>query len=47
MSTHTVATRGAEMFARFAYAPNRLGYCGPTGTSALRAGSDETVRAAA
>ncbi|NUP27417.1 MAG: hypothetical protein HOQ44_12140 [Nocardia sp.] len=35
------------MFARFAYAPNRLGYCGPTETSALRAGSDETVRAAA
>ena len=28
-------TRGAEMFARYAYAPNRLGYCGPADSSLL------------
>lgn len=32
-------TRGAEMFARYAYAPNRLGYCGPPGSEALAAGA--------
>ncbi|WP_281004636.1 DUF6390 family protein [Nocardia testacea] len=41
------ATRGTEMFARYAYAPNRLGYCGPAETSALRGGSADRVRAAA
>ncbi|MGW5382138.1 DUF6390 family protein [Nocardia sp. NPDC003963] len=46
-SPNAVTARGTEMFARFAYAPNRLGYCGPAGTSDLRAGSDERVRAAA
>lgn len=35
------------MFARFAYAPNRLGYCGPAETSALRTDSEDRVRAAA
>ncbi|WP_327152311.1 DUF6390 family protein [Nocardia sp. NBC_01329] len=35
------------MFARFAYAPHRLGYCGPAETSDLRAESGERVRAAA
>ncbi len=35
------------MFARYAYAPNRLGYCGPPDTAALRDGSDEQVRAVA
>ncbi|MGQ4597670.1 DUF6390 family protein [Nocardia sp. R6R-6] len=38
---------GAEMFARYAYAPNRLGYCGPPDAVALRDGSDEQVRAVA
>jgi len=28
-------TRGAWMFARYAYAPNRLGYCGPPETATL------------
>lgn len=32
-------TRGTEMFARYAYAPNRLGYCGPPGSDALAAGA--------
>ncbi len=35
------------MFARFAYAPNRLGYCGPPEATALRGGSPEEVRAVA
>lgn len=35
------------MFARYAYAPNRLGYCGPPDAAALRDGSDEQVRAVA
>lgn len=35
------------MFARYAYAPNRLGYCGPPGAAALHAGSPEEVRAVA
>lgn len=49
MSTGTdiAATRGTEMFARFAYAPNRLGYCGPADTSVLRTGSGAEVRAVA
>ncbi|WP_308166630.1 DUF6390 family protein [Nocardia albiluteola] len=38
---------GISMFARYAYAPNALGYCGPPGTLALRAGSPEEIRAAA
>lgn len=28
---------GAQLFARYAYAPNELGYCGPAETDALRA----------
>ncbi|UNB49936.1 DUF6390 family protein [Mycolicibacterium sp. YH-1] len=28
-------TDGAQMFAHYAYAPNRLGYCGPSDTSQL------------
>jgi len=35
------------MFARYAYAPNALGFCGPPGTPALRGGSPDEVRAAA
>ncbi|MGY2114061.1 DUF6390 family protein [Nocardia gipuzkoensis] len=42
-----MAGSGAEMFARFAYAPNRLGYCGPPDAAALADGSDEQVRAVA
>lgn len=35
------------MFARYAYAPNALGYCGPPDTTALRDGSPAQIRAAA
>ncbi|SOX53110.1 hypothetical protein MAAFP003_1780 [Mycobacterium ahvazicum] len=35
------------MFARYAYAPNALGYCGPPLGATLRAGSVADVRAAA
>lgn len=35
------------MFARYAYAPNQLGYCGPPDTAGLRSGSVDDVRAAA
>jgi hypothetical protein len=38
---------GAEMFARYAYAPNALGYCGPPLGATLRDGSVEEVRRAA
>lgn len=39
--------RGAEMFARYAYAPNALGYCGPPLGATLRDGSVDEVRSAA
>ncbi|WP_373143137.1 DUF6390 family protein [Mycobacterium marinum] len=39
--------RGPEMFARYAYAPNALGYCGPPLGAMLRDGSVADVRAAA
>src|SRR5205085_7375000 len=39
--------RGAEMFARYAYAPNALGYCGPPLGATLRDGSVDDVRRAA
>jgi len=38
---------GAEMFARYAYAPNALGYCGPPLGATLQSGSVEDVRDAA
>jgi hypothetical protein len=38
---------GVELFARYAYAPNRLGYCGPPGAAALAGGAEPDVRAAA
>ena len=38
---------GAEMFARYAYAPNALGYCGPPLGATLRDGSVDGVRRAA
>ncbi|MRH88404.1 hypothetical protein GFY24_13270 [Nocardia sp. SYP-A9097] len=39
--------RGTEIFARYAYAPNQLGYCGPSESTALREGSPEQVWSAA
>ncbi|BBG00387.1 MULTISPECIES: DUF6390 family protein [Pseudonocardia] len=39
--------RGTEIFARYAFAPNALGYCGPPGASAMRRGSGVEVRSAA
>jgi hypothetical protein len=42
-----VDARGAEMFARYAYAPNALGYCGPPLGATLRDGSVDDVRTAA
>lgn len=45
--TVSVDTRGVEMFARYAYAPNALGYCGPPLGATLRDGSVDEVRAAA
>ena len=41
-----VGTRGAEMFARYAYAPNQLGYCGPH-DSRLLAGTRNEIEEAA
>jgi hypothetical protein len=41
------AARGVDMFARYAYAPNALGYCGPPLGATLQDGSVEEVRAAA
>ena len=38
---------GVEMFARYAYAPNALGYCGPPLGATLRDGAAAQVRAAA
>lgn len=40
-------TRGVEMFARYAYAPNALGYCGPPLGATLRGGAVDEVRGAA
>ena len=40
-------TAGVEMFARYAHAPNALGYCGPPLGATLRDGSVEAVRLAA
>ncbi|SPM37538.1 hypothetical protein BN1232_02017, partial [Mycobacterium rhizamassiliense] len=38
---------GVDMFARYAYAPNALGYCGPPLGATLRDGSADEVRSAA
>ena len=43
----TSDTTGVEMFARYAYAPNALGYCGPPLGATLRDGSVDDVRRAA
>ncbi|MFQ6398764.1 DUF6390 family protein [Nocardia sp. KC 131] len=40
-------TAGTDMFARYTYAPNRLGYCGPAEAAALRSGSSADIRAVA
>lgn len=45
-ATEAEEVSGPELFARFAYAPNQLGYCGPTDRNALR-GSVGEIRAAA
>lgn len=39
-------TLGAEMFARYAYAPNQLGYCGPQDSRLLTGSRDEIEKAA-
>lgn len=39
--------RGTDMFARYTYAPNKLGYCGPAEAAALRSGAPAEVRAVA
>jgi hypothetical protein len=39
--------KGSAMFARYAYAPNALGYCGPPLGATLRDGSVDEVRSAA
>lgn len=38
---------GAEMFARYAYAPNHLGYCGPPNPELLLEGTRASIEAAA
>ena len=43
----TADDRGADMFARYAYAPNALGYCGPRLGTTLHELSAAEVRAAA
>ncbi|MGE0297645.1 DUF6390 family protein [Pseudonocardia sp.] len=43
----SIDTRGTEFFARYAYAPNQLGYCGPPEAAVLRSGSPEEIRAVA
>jgi Family of unknown function (DUF6390) len=45
--TEASDTAGVELFARYAYAPNALGYCGPPLGATLRDGSVDDVRAAA
>ena len=45
-ATPSLEIQGAEMFARYAYAPNALGYCGPP-EARLRSASVDDVRAAA
>jgi Family of unknown function (DUF6390) len=40
-------TSGAEMFARYAYAPNQLGYCGPPDAAGLLAGTRDDIEKAA
>ncbi|TXH31832.1 MAG: hypothetical protein E6Q98_26400 [Rhodospirillaceae bacterium] len=44
---NTQGEEGVELFARYAYAPNALGFCGPPLGATLRDGSTDAVRAAA
>ncbi|WP_297773985.1 DUF6390 family protein [Mycobacterium sp.] len=46
-NVHQGLQTGVEMFARYAYAPNALGYCGPPLGATLRDGSVADVRRAA
>ncbi|MEV6555061.1 DUF6390 family protein [Nocardia sp. NPDC051756] len=46
-STIEQVVSGTEIFARYAYAPNKLGFCGPAEAVALRGGSETDVRAVA
>jgi hypothetical protein len=43
----TMASPGAQLFARYAYAPNALGYCGPPLGATLQDGTTDQVRSAA
>jgi hypothetical protein len=49
MTTHAdiTDTDGPEMFARYAYAPNQLGYCGPPNSSRLLNGARDEIEVAA
>jgi hypothetical protein len=49
MTTHAdiTDTDGPEMFARYAYAPNQLGYCGPRNSSRLLNGARDEIEVAA
>ena len=38
---------GPQLFARYAYAPNALGYCGPPDAAAMVGGTDAEIRALA
>lgn len=44
---HPQSDSGVDMFARYAYAPNALGFCGPSLGATLRDGSVDDVRRAA
>lgn len=46
-ASDTTVAAGPATFARFACAPNRLGYCGPAHSAALHDGSESEIRAAA
>jgi Family of unknown function (DUF6390) len=47
LTLNNTDTTGVEMFARYAYAPNALGFCGPPLGATLRDGSVDEVRRAA
>ncbi|WP_067887695.1 DUF6390 family protein [Nocardia vaccinii] len=41
------AVSGPQLFARYAYAPNALGYCGPPDAAAMAGGTDAEIRSLA
>ncbi|EUA52055.1 DUF6390 family protein [Mycobacterium xenopi] len=43
----SIDVQGSQMFARYAYAPNALGYCGPPDPGALLSGSRHHIEAIA